>query len=316
VEIRENQVNYDTKNGHRHDGIDSTPVELQPNSVDLTHLSAELIDWITDFSGYENDVSGGATVVDAAEESEIETTQPTYEFAPVPDLTISIPTVQPNAELTGQISWTNAALVSFVRVVADATTKCDITFYHKSTYLMEDREFRAVDCANNFLWEGIWAHYDEEDSGKIYYRIRNTGSTAASFMVYLRSATMATNPILSDGASPVVDHDSNPFIDGPARYITQADMGTLIRTLGSGVYIVLQTENVAPIPIGSSFEVVQYSSGGVKLDKATGVTIRIPIGKTDVLAGLYSLCRLFKVASNTWLLSGDLALPGGGGPLP
>jgi hypothetical protein len=315
VEIRENQVNYDTKNGHRHDGIDSTPVELQPNSVDLTHLSAELIDWITDFSGYENDVSGGATVVDAAEESETETTQPTYEFAPVPDLTISIPTVQPNAELTGQISWTNAALVSFVRVVADATTKCDITFYHKSTYLMEDREFRAVDCANNFLWEGIWAHYDEEDSSKIYYRIRNTGSTAASFMVYLRSATMATNPILSDGASPVQDYNNPGTLN--ERNIVQADMGTIIRNTGSGTYFMLQTDNVAPIPIGSSFELVRYSNAGVAIGARAGVNLRVPADKAAVVnPELYSMVKATKVANNTWLLSGALAPSGSPGPLP
>lgn len=59
-------------------------------------------------------------------------------------------------------------------------------------------------------------------------------------------------------------------------------------------------------PIGSVIHLCQWGAAAVTIAATEGVTINQPASKTLVVAEQYGVVRLWKQATNTWLLSGDL----------
>lgn len=170
----ERQLTFFQQGGHDHDGENSTPVVILPGAIQLYHLNGALIDYINGLQG--DDGVGTDNGV-----------------FPVPDLTIQTPPIGVGASYEGTVPWVGISFVRFMRVLMSQDTECTITFYHKSTYADEDREFRAYRCGNRFLWEGTWAHFDENDSKSVHFKIENTGNQSATFQLTLKSGTMAAN---------------------------------------------------------------------------------------------------------------------------
>lgn len=172
----ERQITFFNIQGHDHDGKNSTPVTLLPGSVQLYHLNDALVDYLRGIGS-----GGGAS------------TTGDDDVVPVPDVVFQTPPIAVGGSYTGSIPWVGLSFVRFTRILMSQDTECVLTFYHKSTFADEDREFRAYRCANKFLWEGTWAHFDEDDTKMLHYKIENTGNQSATFQVTLKSGTMAAN---------------------------------------------------------------------------------------------------------------------------
>jgi hypothetical protein len=171
----ERQVSFFRQGGHDHDGENSTPVVILPGAIQLYHLNDALLDYLRELSGE----GGGGSDEDGV--------------FPTPDLTFQTPPISPGASHEGSVSWVGISFVRFMRVLQSVDTECTITFYHKSTYADEDREFRAYKCSNKFLWEGTWGHFDEDETKQLHYKIENTGNQSATFQITIKSGTMAAN---------------------------------------------------------------------------------------------------------------------------
>jgi hypothetical protein len=170
----ERQLTFFKHGGHDHDGENSTPVVLLPGSVQLFHLNNSLLDYL-------KGITGG--VFDSGDD----------DVVPVPDLVINTPAISPGGSYTSSANWVGLSFVRFMRILMSVDTECTVTFYHKSTFADEDREFRAYRCGNKFLWEGTWAHFDEDNTKRVHFKIENTGNQSASFQLTLKSGTMAAN---------------------------------------------------------------------------------------------------------------------------
>lgn len=174
--IHERQVSF-FKNGHDHDGENSSLVNLQPGQVHLHHFDKELLKWIEQYGGT------GST----------EETDTTTSVMPVPDLSFDTVSVPAGSSVSGSVSWTGISVVRMMRVIMSSETRCDITFFHDATYDQENREFRAENCEQQFMWEGAWVHYDETGNNQIHYTVENTGNVASEFRIMLKSGTMVSN---------------------------------------------------------------------------------------------------------------------------
>jgi hypothetical protein len=183
----EQQIKFVTRGGHDHDGVNSTPVKIGRAAIKPEHLDGSVL----------------AMLQNLLNTSGI----PGLSLSPVPDLGFTTTTVAAGSSVTGIVPWVALCFVRWVRIVMSQDTSCDITFYHKPTFADEDREFRAVNCSNKFLWEGLWAHFDETGGKNIYYKITNTGNTSASFSIELKAGTAIANDLvqavtsLSDGTN-------------------------------------------------------------------------------------------------------------------
>lgn len=175
--MNEHNIVFDIKSGHTHDGENSAFVTIPGESIELRHLSPELLEYLEGFVG------GGDTAPDATGVSVVN----------VDDLTFIVNDLAPGESVTGTAAWVKSAMVRFVRVESSEGALCDITFYHSPDFTNEEREFKATDCTNKFLWEGVWAHYDDTGSQNIYYKIENTGNVTSDFTVTLKSGTMSAN---------------------------------------------------------------------------------------------------------------------------
>lgn len=186
----ERQITHFTQGGHDHDGENSTPVKILPGAISLYHLDKNLIDFINGANGADDGAEDGVM--------------------PVPDLEFTSVTIGAGGSATGTVPWVGISVVRFMRIVMSVETECRITFYHKPTFAEEDREFRAENCGQYFLWEGAWTHFDEANAKSLYYKIDNTGAQAARFKVKLKSGTMAANSYsrfvesIQAGSDPVI----------------------------------------------------------------------------------------------------------------
>lgn len=170
----ERQITFFPSNGHTHNGENSSIVELQPQQIQLSHLDPGVLDYLDSLAG------GGDSSTDG-------------DLIPIPDLEIETNTVGAGASVTGSIPWTGICVVRWMRIVMSVESECTITFYHSATYADEDREFRARRCGTNFLWEGPWVHYDEDESKQIHYKIQNTGTASTRFNITLKAGTLVAN---------------------------------------------------------------------------------------------------------------------------
>jgi hypothetical protein len=71
------------------------------------------------------------------------------------------------------------------------------------------------------------------------------------------------------------------------------------------ITLTVPTNAVAAFPVGTTIELIQVGSGQVTVVGSGGVTVDARIGLK--LAGQWAVAKLVKRATNTWILSGDLA---------
>jgi hypothetical protein len=85
------------------------------------------------------------------------------------------------------------------------------------------------------------------------------------------------------------------------------DAGKLIRcTKGTAMSIIIPTNAAEAYSIGQRVDVMQYGAGQVTVSGDTGVTLRFT--PTNKLRATYSTASIIKIATDEWVLAGDLAL--------
>lgn len=85
------------------------------------------------------------------------------------------------------------------------------------------------------------------------------------------------------------------------------DKGLRVRmNVGSGNNLTVPPNADVAFPVGSRIEIVQWGAGQTTVVAGSGVTIRSSGGKLK-LTGQYSAAVLDKIATNEWLLCGDLS---------
>ena len=92
------------------------------------------------------------------------------------------------------------------------------------------------------------------------------------------------------------------------RDLVEADRNKIfaIDTTSGDVDIELELNSVNNISIGSQFTFyVSNASNGASILAQSGVTL-LSEGSKTTLNGLYSVCSLVKLATDTWLLTGNL----------
>lgn len=166
--LHEHNINYVTKDGHTHDGLNSTAVVPAAKSLHMNMLGSDIISWILSLVGQDE-------------------TAPTSEVGPVDDLTIDVGTVAVDDTTIGEVVWSNMCLVRYINITATPDSTCDITFYHTDSYDNQDREFVAQNCIDEFLWEGTWVHKDDTDQSKLFWSLKNTGSVDSIFTITLKA---------------------------------------------------------------------------------------------------------------------------------
>lgn len=89
-----------------------------------------------------------------------------------------------------------------------------------------------------------------------------------------------------------------------AAYTLQlADAGALIKATAAAVVTVPPSSSEA-FEVGHHIDLMRYTSGAVSIAAGSGVTIRAPYG--TVLKTQYAAATLVKLATDEWLLVGDL----------
>jgi hypothetical protein len=106
-----------------------------------------------------------------------------------------------------------------------------------------------------------------------------------------------------------------PAAQGPIPITTQgssytfalADAQTQVQsTSASAVNFTVPPNSSVSFPVDSWIEVLQYGAGQVTIVAGAGVTLDEPAGLVHTHQQ-YSAIRLHKIATNEWVLSGDLA---------
>ena len=86
-----------------------------------------------------------------------------------------------------------------------------------------------------------------------------------------------------------------------------ADAGKFLRfTNSSTVNFVIPTNDAEAFDVGQRIDLTQYGTGLVEVLGDTGVTVRAT--PTNKLRAQYSVASVIKIATNEWLLAGDLSL--------
>jgi len=97
-------------------------------------------------------------------------------------------------------------------------------------------------------------------------------------------------------------------ISGTSHPLTLANAGrALVFTNSSTVSVTVPVESSVNFDIGQTIILLQKGTGQVQVAGAVGVTLLSSGSKTKIDAQ-YGEARLIKIASNEWLLSGDLSV--------
>ncbi len=171
--INEREVSFYTTEGHDHDGVNSTPVNIPAKSITNEMLSDSLMAWILSLFKDTEDNTATATA------------------GPIDDLTITTGTVAMGDTTIGATDYVALALIRYLKIISTPDSVCDISFYHIDSYDDPDREFIAKNCIDNFLWEGTWVHKDDTALNKLYWKLKNTGTTDASFDITIKACGVA-----------------------------------------------------------------------------------------------------------------------------
>lgn len=78
-------------------------------------------------------------------------------------------------------------------------------------------------------------------------------------------------------------------------------------TSASAVTFTLPAESSVNFPVGSVLHVVQYGTGQVTISPASGVTLNYISTKSPSTSAQYAKILAIKIASDEWMLTGDLS---------
>jgi hypothetical protein len=76
-------------------------------------------------------------------------------------------------------------------------------------------------------------------------------------------------------------------------------------TGGTAVDITVPANSTTAYPVGTSIDILRTNTGGVRIVGASGVTVNATPGA--FLRAQWSAATLFKRATDSWVLIGDLA---------
>ena len=74
----------------------------------------------------------------------------------------------------------------------------------------------------------------------------------------------------------------------------------------AAITVTVPTDAAVFLPLGARIEIVQAGAGQITVS-GSGVTLRLPAGKTAKTRLQYSVITLTKCGADEWILSGDLA---------
>jgi hypothetical protein len=126
-----------------------------------------------------------------------------------------------------------------------------------------------------------------------------------------------TGPAGPTGAASTVTGPTGPQGDWSSSQIVKeetdsytlvvSDAGKLVKlTKSTGLTLTIPTEAAQSFGVGQQINIIQYGAGQVTVTGDTGVTVRST--PTSKLRTQYSTAVLVKIATNEWVLAGDLAL--------
>ncbi len=127
-----------------------------------------------------------------------------------------------------------------------------------------------------------------------------TGPTGAS----VTGPTGATGATGAQGlwdTAQVIETQSDTYT------LVLADAGKLIRcTKATSMSIIVPLNSAEAYSVGQRIDIMQYGVGQVTISGDTGVTVRAT--PTNKLRATYSTASIIKIATDEWVLAGDLAL--------
>jgi len=127
-----------------------------------------------------------------------------------------------------------------------------------------------------------------------------TGPTGAA----VTGPTGASGPT---GAQGTWDTAQTIEVKSDTYTLVLGDAGKLIRcTKGTAMSIIIPTNAAAAYSIGQRVDIMQYGAGQVTVSGDTGVTLRFT--PTNKLRATYSTASIIKIATDEWVLAGDVAL--------
>ena len=77
-------------------------------------------------------------------------------------------------------------------------------------------------------------------------------------------------------------------------------------TAASNLTITIPTNASVAVPVGNEIEFMQGGAGPLIFTAAAGVTLVSLLGRVTT-SGQNAVCKLRKIATDTWVLSGDIA---------
>ena len=294
--VHESDVVFNAAKGHTHDGEDSALVAIGEGVIELSNLSSDLVDWILDYiSGSSAGSSSGSVSIS------------TDVASPLPDLSFTTGSLEPGESETGSLPWATAALVCSMYVEHSDDTLCDITFYHTDAYTDQVKEFKVVDSTHQFLWEGVWAHTDESSTGKVHYRVKNSGDSSSSFTVKIKSATMVSNR--AEDAEPTEPAGPQEiYVPTTTGYdVLLKDIGNIIKCTDTTQQIYMPGNATLAIPVGSRVDVLRLSSSSPVEIVASDVEVELRSATGEfTLREQYSMVSVLKIDTDEWVVIGDL----------
>jgi hypothetical protein len=141
----------------------------------------------------------------------------------------------------------------------------------------------------------------------------STGPTGAASTVTGPTGPSVTGPTGPTGATGATgpqglwDTAQTIEVKSDTYTLVLADAGKLIRcTKGTAMSIIIPTNAAEAYSIGQRVDIMQYGAGQVTVSGDTGVTLRST--PTNKLRATYSTASIIKIATDEWVLAGDVAL--------
>jgi hypothetical protein len=125
---------------------------------------------------------------------------------------------------------------------------------------------------------------------------------AAQLFTNLTTAQIAAQPTVVQSYRPAANAQT-----GTTYTLALTDNGLLVTLANaSAITLTVPTNASVAFPVGAVIDLAQTGAGLVTISAAGGVTVSQIAGTLKML-GQYSVVRLRKTGTNTWLANGDLA---------
>lgn len=97
-----------------------------------------------------------------------------------------------------------------------------------------------------------------------------------------------------------------PKMQSGTAYTLVADDagGSLQTSSATAVVVTVPPDSAVPFPVGTALELLQYGTGQITVTAGGGVTLRTAASLTS--RAQYSQVSLRKIATDEWVVSGDL----------